>query len=630
VVLACTRDCYDTCLFEPVTDGGLLRLRPRPDFPTLGFTCARGAADVKRLSSPRRVKTPLLKKERQTAEVGWDRALSELAERMRETEPRRILHIDYDGNQGLLTWYLPARLFNAMGAASTDYSICSSEGAEAIKLHWGRAWGALPEHLQRRPVVFWALDAATSFIHGFAIAKRGRRPLAAVDVLWTRTMKSVDLPVLVRPGTDVVLALGVAREIIERGAYDRDFVEKYTYGFDKFAAYVKRYTPEFVAAETGVPRKTFERLVELYLEKPVTVIGFAIGRTENGGEAARAISLLHALLGDPAGFYYSNSGAWGIDFRYLRGLHLSSPTRVIPMGLVGSEIGNFDVVYVWNANPVLTLPQGNRIAEAAERGDIFLAVHTPLMDETAEAAHLVLPAPLYLEKDDVVYSYWHNYLIYNRAVVDPPGEAKRETWVMQELAKRLGLENHPLLREDPWDAVDVAIRGTGITLDELRRRGVVKLSAPDYYRYPTKTGKVEFYSVTAEERGLPPLPTYTKPREGWLVLTFPPSPLYTNSQFRDIYGDPDAAVAVNSEDYVSPCVYLYNEYGEVLVKAVADSAVPKGVVAYWGIGKGLRGEPINAIARGEPGPYGGTPKLYTTYVKMRPAPCPGQGVFIRG
>ncbi|MEM0276170.1 MAG: molybdopterin-dependent oxidoreductase [Pyrobaculum sp.] len=615
-LLACTRDCYDTCIFHVVRDGEI-RLVPISDFPTLGFTCARGMADVRRLNSPRRIKTPLLRGERQVVEASWGRALGELAARIKEADPQRVIHIDYDGNQGLLTWYYPTRLFNALGTASTDYSICSAEGHEAIKLHWGRSYGAMPEELGRRPVVFWALDASTSFIHGWALAKRGRNPTAAVDVVWTRTMKAVDLPVLVRPGTDVVLALGVAREIIERGAYDREFVEKYTYGFHLFREYVQKFTPQYVEDEAGVPRDIFYKLVDIYLRRPVTVIGFAIGRTENGGDAARAISLIHALLGDPAGFYYSNSGAWGIDFAYLRGLHVAKPSRVVPMGVVGGVIEEFRVVYVWNANPVLTLPQGDRIAKAAERGDITLAVHAPLLDETAEAAHIVLPAPLYLEKDDVIYSYWHNYLVYNAAVAEPPGDARRETWVVKKLAELLGVGDHPLLREDPWDAVDIAIRGTGVTLKELRERQLVKLKAPDYYKFPTATGKVEFYSATAERRGLPPLPQYAPPRRGY-VLTFPPHTLYTNSQFRDVYGEPEPAVLVNPSDYVGDCIVLYNEAGEVRVRARPSPEVPRGVVAYLGIGKDLRGEPINKIARGEPGPYGGTPKLYTTYVQMRP------------
>ena len=616
--LACTRDCYDTCIFRPIYEGGrLARLLPIGDFPTLGFTCARGAADVKRLNSPRRVKRPLLRGERQTLEVPWERALEELSARLKAADPSRIIHIDYDGNQGLLTWYFPARLFNLLGTAATDYSICSSEGNEAIKLHWGRSYGAMPEELSKRPVVFWALDAATSFIHGWALAKRAKNPVAAVDVVWTKTMKSADLPVVVRPGTDVVLALGISREIIQRKSYDAEFVERYTYGFDKFVEYVDKFTPEYVEAETGVPRTIFYKLVEFYLRRPITVIGFAIGRTENGGDAARAISLIHALLGDPAGFFYSNSGAWGINFAYLRGLHLAKPSKVVPMGLVGARISEFDVVYVWNANPVLTLPQGDRIAAAAERGDVTLAVHTPFMDETAEAAHIVLPASLYLEKDDVVYSYWHNYLVYNPAVAQPPGEAIRETLVMRRLAEMLGVADHQLMREDPWEAVDVAIRGAGVTLEELKERGVVRLKPPNYYTYPTATGRVEFYSETAARRGLPPLPRYEPPLRYRLVLTFPPNPLYTNSQFRDVYGEPPPLVRMNPSDYVGDCVVLWNEHGEVKLRAVADPEVPRGVAIYLGVGKDLEGKPINAVSRGEPGPYGGTPKLYTTYVYAR-------------
>ncbi|MEM1664123.1 MAG: molybdopterin-dependent oxidoreductase [Pyrobaculum sp.] len=615
--VACTRDCFDTCIFKVMDSPSGKRLVPVDKMPTLGFTCARGAGDVKRVYSPKRIKRPLLRGERQTVEASWSRVLEEIAERMWREESERIIHIDYDGNQGLLTWYYPARLFNALKTASTDYSICSSEGHEAIKLHWGRSYGALPSELSKRPVVFWALDASVSFIHGWVLAKRSGKKTAAVDVVWNTTMKNVDIPVLVRPGTDVVLALGVAREIIHRDLYNRDFIERHTAGFEKFRDYVERFTPRLVEEETGVDRETFYKLVELYEERPVSVIGLALSRIENGGDAARAISLLHAVLGDPGGFFYSNSGAWGIDFKYLRGLHISQPSRVVSMGAVGRKIAEFSLVYVWNANPVLTLPQGDKIAEAAARGDSTLVVHSPFFDETAESAHIVLPAPTYLEKEDVVYSYWHNYLVYNRPVFSPMGEARDEVWVVRKLAKLLRLENHPLFVEDPWAAVDNAIKDTGVSVDELRIKGVVELKPPDYYHFPTKSGKVEFYSGAAEERGLPPLPHYRPPPRDRYVLTFTADPRYTNSQFRDIYGEPKPVVYINPDDYVGGCVEIYNEWGSVVLNAVADSSVPRGVVLYVGVGKDLRGSPINVVARGDPGPYGGSPKLYTTYVYMR-------------
>lgn len=616
MVVACTRDCYDTCIFTPKAAGGrLLDLAPTRSFPTLGFTCARGRADVKRLYSGARLKRPLMRRGDQFVEISWERAVQELALRLRGADPQRVLHIDYDGNQGLLTWYYPARLFNAIGASSTDYSICSAEGHSALKLHWGRSWGLLPEELAAaRAVVFWGVNALVSFIHGWALTKRARR--AAVDVVMTETLKASDLPVVVRPGTDVVLALGIARRIIDAEAYDRRFIERYTYGFDEFKRYVQKFTDQVVEEETGVTRDVLDGLTEMYLSGAKTVIGFALGRTLNGGEAIRAISLIHALLGDPLGFFYSNSGAWEIDFDYLRGYHVGRPSRVVPMGLVGRQIGEFDVVYVWNANPVMTLPQGDRICEAAARGDIFLAVHDIVMSETAQCADLVLPAPTYLEKDDVVYSYWHQLLVYNKAVVEPIGESKPEHWVVREVGKAMGLGDHVLLSEDPWRAVDIALRKTGVSLDLLIRRRVVAMRRGDPLEFPTPTRKLEFYSTQAAKAGLSPLPSYERP-SGRPTLVFTSDPKYTNTQFFDEYGEPEPVVYSNPRQAPEGVVCLERDGVAVKVKLRWDPEVPEGVLLARGIFKDLAGRPVSSIVDGTPNPYGGTPRINSTVVAVR-------------
>ena len=615
--VACTRDCYDTCLFKPIaSEGKLVDLRPADVFPTLGFTCPRGRADVLRLYSARRIKRPMLRKEGGLVEISWDRAISELAERLKRTDPRRVVHVEYDGNQGLLTWYYPARPFNALGAASTDYSICSAEGHAALKLHWGRSWGMLPEELANaRAVVFWGVNAVVSFIHGWALVKRARARTAAVDVAPTETVKAVDLPVVVRPGSDVVLALGIARELISRGLYDKRFVEERTYGFERFAAYVERFTPDYVERETGVGREVLLQLVELYASGAKTVIGFSLGRTLNGGDAVRAISLIHALLGDPLGFFYSNSGAWGIDFDYLRGLHVGKPSAVVPMGLVGARIHEFEAMYVWNSNPVMTLPQGNEICRAAQRGDLFLAVHDIVLNETTECADLLLPAPTYLEKDDVVYSYWHNLLVYNKAVAQPVGEARPEHWVARELGKALGLSGHPLIEEDPWRAVEIALRPAGVELSELLARGVVALRRGDPLRFDTPTGRLEFYSTTAERRGLSPLPRYER-AEGY-VLTFTSEPMHTNTQFFDEYGPPPPIAEVNPEDLVGEIACIEAGGVSIKVKLKPDPSIPRGVILMRGIPRDLEGRPVNAVVDGTPNPYGGTPRINTSVVKLR-------------
>ncbi|MEM0468948.1 MAG: molybdopterin oxidoreductase, partial [Pyrobaculum sp.] len=69
--VACTRDCFDTCIFKVMDSPSGKRLVPVDKMPTLGFTCARGAGDVKRVYSPKRIKRPLLRGERQTVEASW-------------------------------------------------------------------------------------------------------------------------------------------------------------------------------------------------------------------------------------------------------------------------------------------------------------------------------------------------------------------------------------------------------------------------------------------------------------------------------------------------------------------------------------------------------------------------------
>jgi hypothetical protein len=133
-------------------------------FPINGFTCARGRADLTR-NGRNRVSSAYI----DGKEVSVDEAIKYVAKLLREAlkrNPARILRTDYDGNQGLLTWYYPDRLFNVLGASQTDRSICSSEGHEAIRVHYGTSMGALPEDLQGfKAAVLWAFPASTSAPH---------------------------------------------------------------------------------------------------------------------------------------------------------------------------------------------------------------------------------------------------------------------------------------------------------------------------------------------------------------------------------------------------------------------------------------------------------------------------------
>ncbi len=558
-MIACTRDCYDTCIFDEA-------YKPVKAFPVNGFTCSRGLTDLKR-NQRNRVERAVV----EGKEVPVEEALDYLAKLIREVDDKsKIIHVDYDGNQGLFTWYYPARLWNALGASSTDYSICSLEGHEAIRAVYGTSFGALPEDFPKfRAVVFWGSETAISFIHGWALLRDKYK--VAIDVRLSETAKRSDKYIIVKPGTDAFLAIGVLKVLRQKGLIGS-------------VPNLELYDLGYISRVTGVPEGEIEELAEVYYElKPLTVIGFALGRSINGGHAISVISQIPHYLGIERGFFYSNSQGWGIDFNYLRGLHLARPSKVVGMGELGTRIREFKLVFVWNSNPVVSLPGGDLIKEAVEEGEVTLVVHDPFWSETAKLANVVIPAPTFLEKEDVVYSYWHNYLVYNEPIM--PRRGVWEVELVRLVAKRLGL-SHPLLEEDPWEAVDVALRGTGVTVERLKKEKAVKVSPRVEYKFKT----------------LIPTPSQLEVPEGEF-LVYSSHPNYTNSQFKEVYGERKAIVYNSTYEGEG---YLATEVGEVKVTFKREKGVPKGV--YFLFKSSLvssEGVSVNAVVPPKRGKFGG-------------------------
>lgn len=570
MVIACTRDCYDTCIFDE-------NYRPLSLFPINGFTCSRGIADLKRNERNR-----ILNVYYEGKEITIEKGIELLAKKIREVKPEEILHIDYDGNQGLLTWYYPARLWNFLGAASTDYSICSSEGHAAIKAHYGSSLGALPEDFEKfSAVVFWGSEAAISFIHGWKILKDKYK--ITIDVRKSETAKRSERFFLVKPGSDAYLAIGVMKFLLWKGYIQDKTLEK------EVEKRTRQFDLDLILKATGLKEEEIEELADLYYYyKPLTIIGFALGRSINGGHAIGLISIIPKLLGMERGFYYSNSQGLGIDFDYLRGLHKYKPNKVIGMGEVGEKIDEFKLIFVWNSNPLHSLPEADRILEAVKEGNVFLVVHDPFWSETAKLANLVFPAPTFLEKTDVVYSYWHTYLIYNEPIAEKKGITEVE--LMQKIAKALELDE-PILYEDPMKAVDFALRNTNVTVERLRVEKIVKVKAK-YSNYFS----------------LDPFPTPNDlifPNGEFLVYSSHPN--YTNSQFKEVYGERVPIVYNSSLEGEG---ILESERGKVKVIFKKSQDVPAGVYFIFKSDLfDLEKRPINSLIKASKGVFSGTSNL---------------------
>lgn len=642
----CHRDCPDTCFIDvKVEDGKLISVKGSVENPiTQGFLCPRGIGDIKRVYSKERVLFPHIKKkgnkEDSFVRVSWNDAIKLLTSKLKETIQEygreSILLYDYAGNQGLLTLLYPQRLWNAIGATRTDYALCSSSGHEGINLHYGLAYGFQPEDVKDMKVItYWGNNAKVSSPHQWTLSQKAQKEkgttIISVDPRKSETSKSADIWISPRPGSDVALAYGIAKWLIENDCIDDNFITKWSTGFELYKKEVLSWTPERIERITGLDWNTIEELGEVYNTKRPGVfqIGLGLQKSFHGAEAARAVSLLPSLLGIHRGFHYSDGRGRYIDWDYLTGSRLTEIDRkVVHQVDVGShlESGDFKFVFVYGTNPASTLPNQNSVRAGLSRDDVFLVVHDTHWTETTRYADVVLPAATYFEKTDVNFSDHHLHCRLSNKTINPLEESKNEIFLMNKLIEELELDIEWLF-EDPWEVLRKSLKDSfqNGSLDDLFEGKELKLKLRPVNEYQSPSGKIEFYSSKAEGLGFNPLPEQLpcELEEGMFVLLNSSIPKYTHSQFRDVYGPIPQHVWINLRDAAglsikhNDRITIYNDLGKVMLHAIVTNDVPQGVLWAPRPLTGLEDNPLNSLAEGNPQSIGGGPRFNSIKVKIK-------------
>jgi len=637
----CHRDCPDTCFIDAIVkDGIIISTKGSTENPvTQGFLCPRGMSDPKRVYSKKRVLYPQMRdSDNEFKRVSWDEALDKVTNKLNHVLQTHgndaVLCYDYVGNQGFLAWQYPRRLWYELGATMTNYSLCSNSGHAGIALHYGLTYGVQPEDMVHQKVlIFWGNNAKVSSSHMWALALKARKNNGAliinIDPRESETSKSSDLWISPRPGSDVALAYGVAHFLIKNKGLDHDFLESYTVGHSEYIDEVLKWTPERIEEITGVEWSQIEELGEILINnRPVVfMVGFGLQKSEQGAEASRAVTLLPALLGVHRGFHYSNAYYRNVDWSHINGQKLSKEgSKVVNQVSIGPRLasGEYKFTYIFGSNPASTLPDQAHVRSGLARKDNFVVVHDTHWSDTTAFADVVLPAPTYMEKSDVNLSDHHLHVRLSRQVIDPLEESRDEIFIMHELKKRLGIDSG-WLQEDPWVALGQTLKDSFDegSFEGLLEGGVAKLKLRPMDQYQTPSGKIEFTSSKAIEEGHSPLP-YQIPltTAGSFTLLNSSLPKYTHSQFTDVYGPIPQIVWVNLSDAKKleikddVTVRLYNELGEIYLKAVVTSKVQRGTLWAPRPTTGLKGNPLNVLVKSIPQNIGGGPIFNSTKVQI--------------
>src|SRR6185503_17671925 len=176
--------------------------------------------------------------------------------------------------------------------------------------------------------------------------------------------------------------------------------------------------------------------------------GWGLERNRNGGSAAAAILALPAVAGKfgvrGGGFSMSNSAALGIKAAAWMDDNPEPATRLVNMNHLGRALTEFkdprvEMLFVYNCNPLATMPDQNRVLEGLKRDDLFTVVYEQVVTDTARYADVLLPATTFLENYDIAKGYGPISLQIVKPVIEPTGEARAIAEVFSELAARLGV-----------------------------------------------------------------------------------------------------------------------------------------------------------------------------------------------
>ncbi len=613
---ACPLDCPDSCTLDvTVEKGRIVKIDGGDANPTTrDYICAKVRRFADRVYGEDRLLYPAIRKGAKGqgvfTRVSWDEALDHVASRMREIRDRwsaeAILPFSYGGSNGLLTQdTADAALFRAFRTSRLARTVCAAPTGAANMALYGKMAGVVyQDYVHARLIVLWGVNPSASGIHLVPFIKQARQAgarLVVVDPRATSLARLADLHLAIRPGTDLPVALAVHRYLFDEGRADAAFLAAHARGADRLRDRAREWTLERAAEVAGIDAAGLERFAQLYANASPALIrcGWGLERNRNGGSAAAAVLALPAVGGKfkvrGGGFSMSNSASLGIRAAAWMNDTPEPATRLVNMNHLGRALLEYAdppvrMLFVYNCNPLATMPDQNRVLQGLQRDDLFTVVFEQVFTDTARYADVVLPATTFLENYDIAKSYGILSLQLVRPVIEAVGEARSNVEVFSDLAARLGVGT----AEEETDALmRIAARLPGGMGDELMQNGWVTPphgGAPVQFVdvFPlTPDGKVDLFPEVLEAQAPAGLYGYQPDpatKEYPLALISPASEKTVSSTLGELR-ERAAVLQMHPEDAAErglstgDPVRVFNALGEVHCPVALNADMRRGAVS---------------------------------------------------
>jgi anaerobic selenocysteine-containing dehydrogenase len=490
---ACPHDCPSTCALEIelTEDGRIGRVRGANDHSyTSGVICAKVARYAERLYSPDRLMHPLrragVKGAGQWQQISWDDALDEIAEAFIKAEAKdgseAIWPYFYAGTMGWVQRDSIERLRHAKRYSGFFSSICTNPAWTGFTMATGVLRGPDPREMARTDcVVIWGTNAVVTQVNVMTHAIKSRKERGAkivvIDIYDNPTMKQADLALIVKPGTDAALACAVMHIAFRDGYADRAYMAKYADDPAGLEAHLKTKTPQWAADITGLSVDEIEAFATLVgtTKKTFFRLGYGFTRQRNGAIAMHAAASIATVLGswqyEGGGAFHSNSDIFRMSSAELTGKSMKdADIRMIDQSQIGRALtgdavalrhrGPVTAMLIQNTNPVNIAPEQRLVKRGFARDDLFVAVHEQFMTDTAAMADIVIPATMFVEHDDIYRAGGQNHILLGPKLVEPPETVRTNLFVIEELAKRLGVADRPGFGFTAREMIDRVLDGS--------------------------------------------------------------------------------------------------------------------------------------------------------------------------
>ncbi len=474
------------------------------------YLCVKGFTVHELLNHAERLKQPYIRKVDKLELVSWEEAISAASNGL-----KKIIEKYGPESVGMLCSgkilneeaYLSQKFQRAViGNNHVDNCARLCHGPSEAALRQQLGYGAVSTFLEdyEATETVFVVGAHTTFTHPIIWmrvkkrAKKGGLNLILADPRETDLVKNAAVHLKVKPGMDIFWIKGLVKIIIDNGWYDQAFCGKHTIGFNAMCQSVEKFDIDAACKRAGVKREELEKAAELISSKKTIFIwGMGLTQHAHGTDNISALvnlALLTGNIGKPgcglsplrgqnnvqgagdmgalpnllAGHMPVDDEAARIHVGAIWGVNISSnPGLAAPEMIHDIASRKIRALYVVGENPVVSEPQSNFVTWMLQQLDMLI-VQDIFPNETSKYAHIVLPAAAVGEKEGT-FTNAARRIQYTAGGINPPGVAKPDWQIFQEMANAMGANWHYSSTEDIWDEIrTVAPVFSGISHERLQ------------------------------------------------------------------------------------------------------------------------------------------------------------------